>query len=341
MRDSLPAFVRHLATHRSPRTIATYAAIVTAFDDATGGVASPARADVEAFLARPRHDGCVRAPSTRNQELAALRAFVKFALRDLGWTTNPTDGVPFAREAPRDPPVLSMFELRRLFSCAASGEPSGTARARTLAILGVLSQTGLRVHELVALDVGQIDTASVTLVGVCGKGGTVHDLPLNAPTVTLIASWLAERATVAQNDEPALFVSREGHRLSIRSVQRLVAQLRESVGSAKRITPHTFRHTTATLALTLGADLSTVADLHVPRGSCPCSRREGLASSAISTPRRGPRTGRRRCAAPCPRASRASRRIRSSAEPISVALLHPGGTGRALVALGRAALLRP
>lgn len=260
MRDHVSAFARHLAARRSPRTIATYTSIVAAFLDAST-CGTPTRGDVETFLARPRADGRPRTPATRNQEVAALRAFAQFAMRDLGWPANPTDGVPFAREAPRDPPVLSVFEVRRLFSVAATS-PDATERARDLALLAILAQVGLRVHELVALDVAQVDMASATLVGVKGKGGTVHDLPLNAPTLGLVAGWLAARATIVDDaEQPALFLARAAGRISIRAVQRLLARLRGQMGTAKRITPHTLRHTTATLALTLGADLSTVADL--------------------------------------------------------------------------------
>src|SRR5581483_2794029 len=135
-----------------------------------------------------RGDGGRRSASTRNQELAALRAFAKLAGREGRWPTNPTDGVPFVREAPRDPAVLTAPEVRRLFLAGAQ-EPAGPARARNLAALAVLAQIGLRVHELVGLDVAQLDLASGTVVGVKGKGGTVHDLPLNAPTVALLTAW--------------------------------------------------------------------------------------------------------------------------------------------------------
>jgi integrase/recombinase XerC len=264
MRAYLPAFARHLGDRRSPRTRKTYEAILASFaaflERERPDGAPAARTDIEAFLARPRGDGTRRSPAGRNQELAALRAFAAFAMRDLGWTLNPTEGIPFAREAPRDPAVLSVFEVRRLFTLAAE-EKIPWARARNLALLAVLAQAGLRVHELVALDVDQTDLVSATLVGVHGKGGTLADVPLNGATVSLLAAWLGERTTIADENESALFVSSRGTRLSVRAVQRLMQDLRLAMGSKKRITPHTMRHTTATLALTLGADLSTVGDL--------------------------------------------------------------------------------
>jgi integrase/recombinase XerC len=205
-------------------------------------------------------DGGRRSEAGRNQELQALRALAKFALRESLWPADPTTAGPFLREAPRDPAVLSLDELRRLFTVAA--ETAGPRRrARDLAILALLSQVGLRVHELVALDLGQIDLGSATLLLVRGKGGTVHDLPLSVPAVALLSNWIGERASRASEDEPALFMSSRGRRLGIRSVQRLLVRLRGALGTPKKITPHALRHSCATLALTLGTDLSTVAEL--------------------------------------------------------------------------------
>lgn len=263
MRGHIEAFTQYLAGHRSARTARNYAAILQSFIDAIGippRAWPPLRSDIEAFLARPRRDGRRRSIAGRNQELAALRAFAKFALREFTAQLDPTDGIPFLRESPRDPAVLSAAEVRGLFTAAARN-PAPTARACDLAMVAVLSQCGLRVHELVGLDLGQVDVQSATLVAVHGKGGTIHDVPLNAPALALVQAWVAERAAQAAAGERALFVSSRGTRVSIRSVQRFVERLRAAVGTKKKVTPHTFRHSAATLALTFGSDLSTVADL--------------------------------------------------------------------------------
>ena len=262
MRTEIQAFTNHLRDRRSPRTVKTYAAAVAAFfatEQAGPDQPSTAR-DVETFLARPLRDGSRRSASTRNQELAALRAFSAFAIRELGWSTRPTDGIPFVREAPKDPPVLSVFELRRLF-VEASNITRGSERSRALATLALLSQLGLRVHELVALDLGQVDASSATLLSVMGKGKTCHDLPLNPQTIAFLQAWLSDRSGIAKPAEQALFVSSRGTRLSVRSVEHLIAGLRSRMGTAKHITPHTLRHSAATLALTLGTDLATVGEL--------------------------------------------------------------------------------
>ncbi len=259
MRDALPAFVRHLlADHHAPRTVKTYGAILASFAASRSSSDAPSRADVEVFLARPRRDGRPRASTTRNQELAALRSFVAFAMRELGWRMDPTEGVEFVVEPPHDPDVLTEQELRQLFETAAQTSRRDE-RTRNLALLAVLSQVGLRIHEAVGLSFGQVDLASATLVGVHGKGDTVHSLPLNAPAVALLGALVAERG-VCERGSP-LFLSQRGTRLSIRAAESLVARLRARMGSSKKLTPHTLRHTAATLTLMAGTDLSTVAEL--------------------------------------------------------------------------------
>lgn len=260
MRDHLEAFARHLASvNHAPRTVKTYRTIIGSFQAFTPSRSGPpSHAEVEAFLARPRRDGAPRAATARNQELAALRVFARFAVRDLGWETNPTEGIPVVREAPRDPAVLTGSELGQLFEAVArTSRPRD--RARNLALVAVLSQAGLRVHEAVGLDLAQVDLAGGTLLAVHGKGGTVHDLPLNAPAAALLGAWMAERRTLP--GERALFLSQCQRRLSIRTVESLIQRVRAAMGTGKKITPHTLRHTAATLTLTAGTDLATVAEL--------------------------------------------------------------------------------
>lgn len=264
MQDIASAFGQQLIEmRRSTRTVRTYAGVAESalrFFAVCGLGGTPARGDVQAFLARPTRDGRHRSAPTHNQELAALRSLAAFCVERGHWLTNPTNGLPFVREPARDPAVLSVDELRKLFALAAQ-RPSAFERARAIAILAVLSQGGLRVHELAALDVSQLDALTGTLVAVRGKGGTVHDVPLNTPTSALLMQWLVARAEVASRDELALFVSVRGTRISVRTVQKLMAALARELGTAKHVTPHTLRHTTATLAISFGADLSTVADL--------------------------------------------------------------------------------
>ncbi len=265
MRSHIPAFLEHLAARKSPRTVRSYGAVLAAFADfrvAAGHdlAAVPSASQVEAFLVRPCADGTPRSPGTQNQELSALRAFGKFAVPELGWPDNPAAAVPFMKEPERDPAVPSIFEVRQLF-LAASKIAEPVARSRALAVLALLSQLGLRVHELVALDLHQVDLVTGTLVAVRGKGATEHDLPLNSQSAALLAAWIADRKEISREGEAALFVSSRGTRISIRTVQRLVESLRRATGTPKHFSCHSLRHGTATIALTMGIDISTVAEL--------------------------------------------------------------------------------
>lgn len=266
MRDHIPEFKQALSDRRlAPRSVQAYGRVLECFaaflkQRPAVAVDSVATVDVRTFLARPLKGGGRRSDASHNHELAALRAFFDFVKDRLGWTHNPTKAILFLREPERDPAVLTASEVRRLFLAAAELDQS-PRRACALAMLALLSQIGLRVHELAALDLDQLDLPSATLVSIRGKGGTLHDLPLNAPTIALLSAWLEVRTGIARLAESALFVSSRGTRISVRTVERLLERLREAIGTKKHLTPHTLRHSCATLALDLGSDLSTVGEL--------------------------------------------------------------------------------
>ncbi|MFI5300259.1 MAG: tyrosine-type recombinase/integrase [Polyangiales bacterium] len=261
MRDSITSFLVSITAKRSVRTIETYRALLLPFAAflTERGVVVPGRADVEAFLARPRRDGTRRAVTTQNQTLAAVRVFGDWMVSESRWPRNPTDGIAFLREPDRDPAVLDSSEVRALFD--AVGATDGPLRLRNLAMLGILASIGLRVTELVRLNDEQIDEASGLLVRVEGKNDSRHDLPLSTRAMELLRAWRRERAAFVDPGERALFVTTSGRRVRARDVQRLLVKCRTSIGTAKQITPHTLRHSVATIALTMGVDLSTVGEL--------------------------------------------------------------------------------
>lgn len=277
------------------RTAATYLTVAKHFLSSMDGRDQPTLHDVETFLARPSRRGGRRAVTTRNQELASLRALANFARRDSTWTTDPTTGVEFKRVPKHEATYYTMSEVSRLFMAAAR-DNHPTLRARNLALLAVMSQAGLRVHEAVGLDANQVDLNQELLVGVQGKGETCVTIPLSPESTVLLGRWLAVRAQLAKSDEEtALFVSRIGKRCSVRTVERMVNVLRVRAGIAKAACCHALRHSTATLALEIGCDLATIGEL-LRHASIETTkrylhnldhrRRDAVRRLAVSIPRR-------------------------------------------------------
>lgn len=250
---------RFAGAQRSERTARTYGSIAEAFL-AFVGRRRPEQRDVAAFLMRPLRCGRRASVSTYNQALAALRSFARFAVAAGTWSEDPTAGLSFLREPEREPPVLLVAEVHAFFRAVSSVSPPAL-RARDRAVLALLFVAGLRLSELVRLDVSQVDLVSATLVGVLRKGGRVQNIPIEPSAFGLVREWLEERATLARPSDPALFVSPRGGRVSGRSIERLFERIRRHVGTPKRATPHTARHSFITLDLAFGADITVVSRL--------------------------------------------------------------------------------
>lgn len=243
---------------RAPRTATSYVRIAAAFLATIES--EPTLRDIEVFLERKSRNRERRSPATRNQELAALRALSVFAQREGTWAKDPTFGIEFASVPLHEAVFFTAQELRRLF-VAADQQRSQRERSRDVALLALLSQAGLRVHEVVGLDLEQVDIAQETLVGIHGKGGTIADIPVSPEVTVMLTRWVRQRATIAHGTERALFVSRLGRRISVRSVERLIAKLRDRAGIAKRGSCHSLRHSMATISLELGTDIGTISEI--------------------------------------------------------------------------------
>jgi integrase/recombinase XerC len=188
-------------------------------------------------------------PSSIHLRLSALRGLLK----SLGRTLRV--------RGPRmqKPPVraLSARELGRLFA-AAEGED--WIDKHNTAILALMAKAGLRVGEVVALELADIELnarsgwATVQM----GKGNKTRRVPLNSDTRQALQAYLAVRPDVPAK---ALFVSRTGTPLSVRDVQRLVADLARRARIDGKVTPHMLRHTFATRLIERGADVAAVAAL--------------------------------------------------------------------------------
>lgn len=192
--------------------------------------------------------------NTQNYHLVALRVYLAY-LAKIGVGSLPPQRIELARVSAREIEFLSGEELKRLLS-----SPTGTSlkARRDRAILELLFSTGLRVSELCGLNRDQLDQSKNEFT-VRGKGGKLRPVFLSEEAGVYLRRYLVKRADV---EEP-MFVNigsgkQEIARLTPRSVERIVRFYAASAGIAKKVTPHTLRHSFATDLLRGGADLRSV-----------------------------------------------------------------------------------
>ncbi len=211
--------------------------------------------DLRRYLAEMRRADYQRATIAR--KLATLRSFYKFLARQGHVEANPVKTIRTPRQEKRLPKFLEPEEVERLLA-APQGDDLLTLRDK--AILEVLYSTGMRVSELVGLDLKDVDPIG-EVVRVRGKGKRERLAPLGSYALEALDRYLAARAGAEVHDEKALFVNRHGRRLSARSVRRKLAKYLKVAGLDPAVSPHTLRHSFATHMLERGADLRAVQEL--------------------------------------------------------------------------------
>jgi len=197
--------------------------------------------------------------STMARKVASIRSFFKFLVREQVIPSNPAELVNTPKQEKTIPVALSVDDAFRLMESPGNVSPSDI---RDRAILETLYSSGLRVGELVGLDVDCIDL-DLAIVRVMGKGRKERIVPLGSKAVAALKSYLEQRGRFqrGRGEEKALFLNAWGRRLTSRSVARIVEKFARRCGLAKRISPHSLRHTFATHLLDGGADLRGIQEL--------------------------------------------------------------------------------
>jgi len=189
------------------------------------------------------------------RKLAALKSFARYLASEGVIETNPTVGLAGPKLERRLPVFLSAGETERLFGAAPGNAP---AALRDRAILELFYSTGIRLSELTALRIGDLDFAGRT-VRVMGKGRRERIVPFGRAAADAVRRHLAASGRSSRGD--AVFAGPSGARLCGRTVQRIVARELARVSEARRVSPHVLRHTFATHMLNAGADLRAVQEL--------------------------------------------------------------------------------
>ena len=257
----LPKFFEHLSVERrmSPHTDSNYRRDLKRFVghcDAQG-VANWQAVDgplVRSFAAAEHRKGA--SPRTIQRRLSALRSFYNFLLRENVVKLNPAVDVQAPKAKKRLPATIDVDQMSRLLSFRTDEELS----VRDKAMMELFYSSGLRLSELVGLDLSDIDLADRT-VRVLGKGSKTRVVPVGRHAVEAISRWLEERTKLAGVGNTALFVGVQGERISPRSVQKQVAAWARRQGLGVHVHPHMFRHSFATHLLESSQDLRGVQEL--------------------------------------------------------------------------------
>jgi len=141
-------------------------------------------------------------------------------------------------------------------------EEASASSLRDLALVEVLYGSGIRISELVGLDLGDIDRQRST-IKVMGKGSKERIVPLGQPAIAALDNWInnARSELASQSSGSAVFIGSRGKRIDQRVARSVVYQAMEAIGSDKKLGPHTLRHSAATHLLEGGADLRTVQEI--------------------------------------------------------------------------------
>jgi integrase/recombinase XerC len=200
------------------------------------------------------------AKTTIARRLAAVRSFGKYLCRQGVLAQNPAQGLRGPRQEKRLPHFLTLTDIHKLLAAPPEADWAGR---RDRAMLETLYASGIRVSELVGLDVTSIDLND-GVITVRGKGKKERLALLGPDAVKAVNRWLDDRGALlrkAGKETPAVFLNNKGGRLTTRSVGRLLAKHLKSAGLDPRTSPHTLRHSFATHMLDAGADIRGVQEL--------------------------------------------------------------------------------
>jgi integrase/recombinase XerC len=209
---------------------------------------------VRAFVASRHRQGL--GGRSLQRTLSALRGFYDHLIREGLLKNNPGLDIPAPKSEKHLPHALDVDQTARLLEV----EEKTPLGLRDKAMMELFYSSGLRLAELIALDVNSIDEADHT-VRVTGKGSKSRVVPVGRQALSALAAWRRVRPQLAATDEQALFVSQRGTRLSARSIQQRMSQWAVRQGVPTHVHPHMLRHSFASHILESSGDLRAVQEL--------------------------------------------------------------------------------
>ncbi len=211
-------------------------------------------AQAQSFPAKLHQKGL--SASSIQRKLSASRSFFRYLLSLKTVENNPFDAVSAPRHQRKLPRTLSVDELSALLE----KHDGSDMEIRDRAILELLYSSGLRLSELRALDVSQV-TAGDAMLRILGKGNKQRLVPIGGKAMQALEEWLERRAGLVEQSEQALFINKNGKRLSQRGIQYRLNQWARKHGLGRSLHPHMLRHSFASHLLESSGDLRAVQEL--------------------------------------------------------------------------------
>jgi integrase/recombinase XerC len=267
MDAAVRSFLTYLKTERraSPHTLRNYGQDLGQLLDFLRNeqITSPAQVQpftIRSFMALRANKGDGKA--TRSRKLSAIRSLFRYLCREDAIRRNPAEAISGPKQDRKLPQVLTADDAKRLMD-----NPPRPRSLRDQALLETLYSSGARVSELVNLDLKDIDLDE-GIATVMGKGRKERIVPLGRPAVLALSAYVHSLPTSASRAEDShdrtrapLFRNCRGGRLTVRSVERLVADAVRDLVNFPSITPHGLRHSFATHLLDGGVDLRAIQEL--------------------------------------------------------------------------------
>ncbi len=248
-----------VARRASPHTVSNYARDLRAVASSAAkrkihDWTSLTSHDVRAIVAQQHRDGIAGRSLARR--LSAVRGLYNFMIERGMASVNPAQDILAPQDKKALPATLAPEEVTRLLA----RNLNDPMICRDLAMFELMYSSGLRLAELVSIDLVDLDL-SVGQVRVTGKGGKVRDLPVGEHAVDAINKWLGFRRSLPGADDRAVFLSSRGKRIAPRTVQMRLKKLAESQGLDRDCYPHMLRHSFASHLLESSGDLRAVQEL--------------------------------------------------------------------------------
>jgi integrase/recombinase XerC len=260
-RGWIDRFLAHLSAERrmSPHTVSAYRRDLQTLVDFCGRRKLQAWRELDhmhirTYAAHEHQRGI--GPRSVQRRLSAVRSFYEFLQREKQTEKNPGRDVRAPKAGKRLPVTLDADQMAKLLDFRVGDVLS----MRDKAIMELFYSSGLRLSELVSLDLQDLDLADAT-VRVLGKGGKTRIVPVGRQALAALKAWLKARAALVKPGTEAVFVSRNGRRVGARAIQLRVESWARAQGLSARVHPHMFRHSFASHLLESSQDLRGVQEL--------------------------------------------------------------------------------